>query len=547
VRPDEVLTLGGASARPALAERRREVALTDAQLVLVTGGILFALFAWPLLLVGLPPLQDLPNHLATAHIIQHPELYPEYTFNGFFKSNALLTLWFRAFGGHGLYGAARAFVALVLAANALALPLFVLHFAGRRSLWVALLVLWPLVHSFSVSMGFLNFAFAFAASLLLLVVLDRQRVQPSARGGLAVAAVAGLVWYAHPFPLAVVGVLVAAHVLRQPSWRQRVSAGVSLLLPLVPAGLMAMAAAQHHLVKAEHSSAAPANYLYLSPFMNLRHLWMDASGALTHWGSMTVVPAILLPVLAWRHRRLERPFLSNLAIVGLLGAYVALPVMLSNWYYLNCRLVPFIWIALALRLPDTLSRGTTTLLILCALSFSVVLGVDYLRLDRDRAEVTAGLPAVPRHARLLPLMFKQRKTSDYTASLTHAWGYYTVEKDTSAPLVFGVERSYPITYRDFPPRELIPPALDMFAERNATPDAICQKLSLAPGDAACAVAWREIWRGFWRQAEPRFDHVLTWAIPPGARDLIPPSYRRVLAAGQLEIYGKDEASTPTPP
>ena len=515
--------------------------------MLLAGSVLFALFAWPLLLVAVPPLQDLPNHLATAHIIAHPELYPEYTFNGLFKSNALLTLWLWAFGAHGLFGAARAFVAIVLAANAFALPLFVLHFAGRRHLWVALLFLWPLVHSFAVSMGFLNFAFAFAGSLGLLVVLDRQRVTPSVRGALGVAALAGLVWYAHPFPLAVVGVLVAAHALRQPTWRQRIQAGVTLLLPLVPAGLLALAAAQHHLIKAQHSSAAPANYLYLSPSMNLRHLWMDASGALTHWGSMTAVPAILLPVLAWPRRRVERPFLSGVAIVGLLIAYAALPQMLSNWYYLNCRLVPFLWAALALRLPETLPRPATALLVACALSFSAVQGVDYLRLDRDRAELTAGIPAVPQHARLMPLLFKHSKTSDYIASLTHAWAYYTVAKDTSAPLVFGVERSYPITYRDFPPRELIPPALDMFAERNATPAPICQKLGLADGDPACAIAWREIWRGFWRQAEPRFDHLLIWAMPAEARALLPPSYRRVLMLGQLEIYGKDEASTRPPP
>jgi hypothetical protein len=523
------------------------MALSDAQLVLLAGSVLFALFAWPLLLVAVPPLQDLPNHLATAHILEHPELYPEYGFNGFFKSNALLTLWLWAFGAHGLFGAARAFVAVVLAANAFALPIFVLHFAGRRNLWVALLVLWPLVHSFSVSMGFLNFAFAFAGSLLLLVVLDRQRLSPSVRGAFGVTAVAGVVWYAHPFPLAVVGGLVAAHALGEPTWRQRFRTGIRLLLPLVPAGLLSLLAAQHHLIKAEHSSAAPANYLYLSPSMNLRHLWMDASGALTHWGSMTAVPAILLPVLAWRRRHLQRPFLSGFAIVGLLVAYAALPQMMSNWYYLNCRLVPFIWVALALRLPETLPRSATALLLVSALTFSAVQGVDYLRLDRDRAELTAGISAVPRHSRLLPLLFKHSQTSDYIASLTHAWAYYTVARDTSAPLVFGVERSYPITYRDFPPRELIPPALDMFAVRNATPDPICQKLSLAPGDPACTIAWREIWRSFWRQAEPRFDHVLTWAMPAEAQALFPPSFRRVLTAGQLQIWERDGAPKPTSP
>lgn len=220
----------------------------------------------------------------------------------------------------------------------------------------------------------------------------------------------------------------------------------------------------------------------------------------------------------------------------LAAAYIALPVMLSNWNYLNCRLVPFLWVGLALRLPSALPRPVAALLAVCALSFSAVLGVDYLRLDRDRAEFTAGIAAVPERATLLPLMFEQRKTSDFTSSLTHAWGYYTVAKDTSAPLVFAVERSYPITYRDFPPRKLIPPALDEFAERYGTPAKVCKILGQAPADPACMAAWRDLWDGFWREAEPRFSHLLTWAIPAEARPMIPPRYHRVFTAGSLEIY-----------
>jgi hypothetical protein len=136
-------------------------------------------------------------------------------------------------------------------------------------------------------------------------------------------------------------------------------------------------------------------------------------------------------------------------------------------------------------------------------------------------------------------MFEQSKTSDFTASLTHAWGYYTILKDTSAPLVFAVERSYPITYREFPPRALIPPALDRFAEREGTPAEVCKILRQAPGDAGCTAAWRDLWYAFWRDAEPRFTHVLTWAIPPEARPLIPGRYHRIFAGGALEIYARE--------
>src|SRR4029077_14684056 len=174
-----------------------------------------------------------------------------------------------------------------------------------------------------------------------------------------------------------------------------------------------------------------------------------------------------------------------------------------------------------------------------ALAYSGATGIDYIRLDRDTAELTSGVDVVPEGATLLPLMFKRSRTSYFTASLAHAWGYYTVLKDTSAPLVFAVERSYPITYRAFPPPALRPPALDQFAERYGTPAEVCKLLGQVPVDAACTAAWRELWSGFWREAEPRFSHVLTWAIPLEARPTIPARYHRVFAAGELEIYARE--------
>ena len=518
--------------------------LSDARLTWLVAPLLFALAAWPLLLVELPPFQDLPNHVATAHIIAHPDRYPEFVFNGFFKSNSLLTLWLYAVGGHGLFGAARIFTAIVLATSALALPLFVLHFAGRRCLWVATLFVWPLVHGFFVSMGMLNFAFAFALSLILLTVIDGQHERPTVRRGLGIAALSGVLWYAHPFPLAVVGGLVALHVARQATWRARIRTSLAILGPLAPAGTLVLVAAQRHLVKANGTAAAAStSYAYLHPQEILAHFWLDSSGALTWWGSMSVVPALLLPYFAWKQRREARAFFTTPAMGFLVAAYVTLPFMLSNWWYLNCRLVPFLWAGLALRLPVKLPRPVTVVLVACALSFSAIMGIDYVRLDRDRAAFTAGMDAVPVRATLLPLLFKHRKTSDFTASLTHAWGYYTVLKNTSAPLVFAVERSYPISYREFPPRDLISPALDQLAETQGTPAQVCKLLHQVPVDAACAAAWQKLWNDFWRQAESRFSHVLTWAIPNEARPMLPRQYRRIFAAGELEIYARETPAT----
>ena len=518
--------------------------LSDTQLIALAASALFVLAAWPLLLVELPPLQDLPNHVATAHIVAHPDRYPEYVFNGLWRSNALLTLWFLAWGGQDLFVAARLFVAVVLAVTALALPVFLLHFRGRRGLLASLLFAWPLVHSFSVAMGFLNFAFAFALSLILAAVVDRQRDGATLKRGIGIAVLAVAIGYAHPFPLAVAGVLLAAHVLTRPTWRARATAAGALLLPIAPAALLGVVTAHHHLVKAG-ASAGPA-FAFLNPWETLAHLWTDVSGALTPLGSITIVPAVLLPVFAWRGRRSASSRLPPAALAGLALAYFLLPEMLSNWCYFSCRLVPCLWAVLLLYLPRELPRPAAVALAACALAFSVATGVDYARLDRDRAEVTAGINVVPRHATLLPLMFKRSQTSTFTASLTHAWAYYTVRRDASAPLVFAVERSYPITYREAPPRALVPPALDRFAELRGTAAQVCRSLGRPAVDAGCTSAWRDLWAGFWRDAEPRFTHLLLWAMPPEARAIIPDQYQRIFVAGELEIYARCDAGGLSP-
>lgn len=520
-------------------------ALSDRACVAIAGAVLFALSAWPLLLVELPPFQDLPNHLASAHIAEHLDLYTDFAFNGFAKSNSLLTLFLHLAGDDHLIAAGKLFTAIILALGSFALPYFTLHFVGRQRMVVAMLLGWPLVHNFYLVMGMMNFAFAVPLSLVLVVVLDRQRRAPTIARGVAISLLAAGVWYAHPFPLLVVGMLAVVEALRQPTWRARVQLGIALLAPLVPIGLLVVGTALQHVIKATGApSTAASGYAFLTLWELVAHFWLDASGAFTRWGSSTLVPAVLLLYLAFRNRRAIRPMFSKPATLGLVVLYLGLPLMLSNWWYLNTRLVPFIWAALLLRVPRSLPRVVAGGLVACALVFSVATGVDYVRLDRDRAELTAGISVVPERATLLPLLFQHRRTSEYVATLTHAWGYYVLAKDTSAPLVFAVERSYPITYKAFPPPALIPPALDRFAELHGTPAQVCAadpSGDLGRDATDCTDAWRLLWASFWRKAEPRFDYVLAWAMPPEARELLPASYHQVFAQGDLEIYAKHGA------
>ena len=178
-----------------------------------------------------------------------------------------------------------------------------------------MLFAWPLVHSFSVSMGFLNFTFAFALSLVLLTVLDRQREQPTLARGLGIAALSSVVWYAHPFPLAVVGALVALHVATRATWPERVAPASRFCCRWCRPG--SSRCWRRSSIWSRPSTPRPPPPLQVS----LRGRSSNTSGSMSRarspWGGMTIVPALLLPCFAWPRRRATRPFLSATAMVVL--------------------------------------------------------------------------------------------------------------------------------------------------------------------------------------------------------------------------------------
>jgi len=210
--------VAGARERAAAALARA----TDGQIALLLSGVLFLIAAWQLALVDLPPFQDLPNHLAAVTVIQHPERYPEFVFNGYFKTNSALFTWLLLVGSVvGTKAAARLFALLVLAVGALAYPRFVLSLAGRRRMVISAFFVWPMVHNWFVSMGMLDFALSVPLATILLIMLNEQRQRPTKVRAFGIALLALVTWHAHVFPLLVVLLLVALEVVLRPTWRER--------------------------------------------------------------------------------------------------------------------------------------------------------------------------------------------------------------------------------------------------------------------------------------------------------------------------------------
>jgi len=550
------------SARPTLGElgaptlARRFLVwfwnLTNTQLALVLSVGLFLLGAWPLTLTEVPPLQDLPNHLAAITVIQNPERYPEFVFNGFMKTNTALFAWLYFVGNAvGTKVAARLFVALVLAANALVIPRFVLELTGsRRRMVMATFFAWPFVHNWFVSMGMLDFALGVPLSLLALLLLDRQRREWSWTRAAVIALVAVATWYAHVFALMVVHLLVGLHVLSGDVSRSKQRATLlervrelRLFLPLLPSTLLVACSLVAHATEATGAMYGYVNFSSLLPPWELAYnLWAEWLWGFTKLSISSFVVAVGLAVFAFVNRR-ERPaFFGPWSFLTLLVMYALIPYIATNWFHVNSRLIPYLWMFALLRVPASLDKRILAFLGLGAALYSVGMGIDYVRLDRDRAAFTAGIAAVPKDAHLLPLLFSRQLTSENTRSLLHAWGYYVTEKETDAPLLFAHSSSFPVMYREPPPPRFNHLVLESFAQSMKSPDWMCNTLRAGGVVEDCEKVWREAWSDFWREAQPRYDYVLLWDPTPDALAVVPPAYRVKFRQDRLVILTREDAA-----
>jgi hypothetical protein len=512
----------------------------------------FALAAAPLLLGTAPPLQDLPNHLASAFVAEHLQDYPGIEVNGYLRSNSALALWLHLLAGPlGWVGAARAFLALVLAATAASLAWLGWTVGGPARMASIALLGWPLVHHFFVATGLLNFSLGLAGAWAALALAYRREraLHPGAEDGpmarawperAAGVAVPLLAWYAHPFPITLAAGLVVLQSVRGEPPRRWLPRSLPAVAPFLPALALSLATAVAHLAKPAARPVLVAGPLgFDKPWDSLVHLWVYGPVAFSWLEATTLLPVGVLAVLAWQERRRPVPFFAWPAMALLLLAVFCVPTQGSNWGFLNARFVPFIWVGLLLRVPPTLPKWLQLALPVAALAYGGGLWADYARLERERRQFCAAVPAVPEHASLLPLVFRPRGSATFTEPLRHAWGYYVLERATSAPLLFAVERSYPLTYRTWPPRELIPPAIDDLARQQESPTTVCEEQGLDPRDAPrCLALWQQKWQAFWQIATPAFDHVLTWGARPDFPSVLPPDYVPVLVEGPLVLYAR---------
>jgi hypothetical protein len=508
---------------------------------LVRWAVLFVAAALPLLVVEVPPLQDLPNHLATLTVLQHPEQFPEYVANGFLKTNAALYLWlFAATKVMSAALAAKLFVAGVLALGAFTFPRVVDRLAGEATGRVAALFVWPFVHNFFVSVGMLDYALGVPLALEVLLAMQVFREAPGRAAALRVTALALATWYAHVFALLVVGLLATIELGLEAARARSVRPMLPLAL-LVPAAAPSVGPCLAQLHEQSHPLAANlSETVFLPPWELAYNLWAECAWGFTWRSLSSLLVAVPFFLGVWRWRR-PVPFFSPAALVVLALAYCFTPYVATNWFYFNTRFAPFLWVALLVRMPERMPRAVTAFAAACAVLYYAGMAADYRILDRERTAFVAARAEVPRGAQLLPLVFDSKGASENTRPLLHAWGYYVTDRETSAPLLFAHSRQFAVSYREAPPEQLNHLLLERVPQRFGERQAACAMLKRAGVAQGCDELYADFWSGFWANATPHFDHVLLWSPPPEAVAAVPSSYKLRSEHGALKLFVRDDA------
>ena len=495
--------------------------LSDRSAILVVAGALFALNVWPVFIVRYLPYQDLPNHLAAAAIVQNLDKFPEFEFNGLFKTNAILFAWFFCVGKVvSLNTAAKIFAVMTMGVTSIALPTSIVLFAGRPRLRTAALLMWPMIQSWFLITGMLNFALAVPLSLLFLCVMHRYWERPSWTQGALAASIALLAWYAHVLALGIAGMLMGIRLLQEirgQNLRDAAHRFFVVALPALPAGVLTVLAAVSAGQERRFTVRIEFGHSYRSPWELVYNFWDEYFHGFSNLSITTLLPSVLVGIYLWQRRREAIPFFNGWGLVALLCGYVFVPHTHARWAYLSARFIPFLLMAGFFRAPENLSRWMRHALVGAALLYSVGMGVDHIRIERDRREMTAAMDVVKPGAKLLPLIFDQRGAVTNTFPMMHAWGYYTLEKGASAPLLFASSRSFALQFKEDPPEVV---RYGLIPIPMATSDIFCaglRDLSLPLAD--CMANYVREWKRFWEGAAANFDHVLvyTWEkrlLPP---------------------------------
>lgn len=309
------------------------------------------LAAVPLIWPTIPPLTDLPGHIARYRVMQGDDILGQwYAYN--WKPAGNLGVDLLVYLLAPLIGLEPAVKIVIFSIPPLtvAAMLWLSHEAHGRVDPLALFAL-PIAYNHPFHFGFVNYALGMALAFGAFALWLRLRPRITARA-IAFVPIASLVWLAHMAAWGALGLFAfAAEVMRHRdlAWPQRlIRAGIGVLPLTLPMVFMVVWRAPEGAGITEGFFNFVLKAGWIGMIFRDRWIWLDLASVL-----------VLLLVI-YRSLRVKRSAWSPTLALGallLLIAFIATPFMLMGSAYADTRMAPYLIAAIILALHTGASIG----------------------------------------------------------------------------------------------------------------------------------------------------------------------------------------------
>jgi hypothetical protein len=437
-------------------------------LALGTWALVIGFALLPVLVTDVPPLADLPNHLARAHIIDQlpstPDLQKYYAVAwrllSFQSTDFVLPALAKLLG---LAWAAKVYVGatmLLLLAGTAALHRVLF---GRIGVWPAVSALF--LFNFLLAWGFVAFLSATGLALLLFAAWLGTEEKGGPTRTIAFALATVILLLCHLFAFGCYAVLVGGYELGR-AYRSGDALGPRLIRLVVAAATFVPAL----ILAAVSIDASVRTILQFGGLADIARAFVSPTIMYLDWADLLVTYVVALSLwLLYRRKllRFERRMLVPVAILFALA--LVMPVSVSSVWGANLRipcLLAFLLVASSdLRLSERGERVLAAAAVLLVAIRTVALAITWSDYERDIAEFRAADQQIDRGARVLATPFPthyQQRRDPAIFPLVHLAAFSVIDRDVflpslfsfATPLRFTTDRRDP-TESAFAPREKI--------------------------------------------------------------------------------------------
>lgn len=368
----------------------------------------------PLWLLRLLPMQDYPEHLFFSKVVatySDPALdWSHYTMDLSVQPYALWYLAMKPLTAlFGLEAAGRIMMSLYVALTA-ALALACERKAPRGSLPWGALLLFPFAFNQMYFLGFMNYILSIPFLFLMMFDLEEIAAGAWSRGRLIRHAIGlAILLLNHPYSLLFYVGLASVSSLAV--WKDRKAFIRTLLPSLVVLGVLVAYYALRLSRPDQQARTGGARWwsfeslrgYYGVMFTGMR--WFEGADVVTALFWLVAAAALLL---SWqRHgRRSNAPRATLLMYLACLAGFLVLPFWYLYYSYLNVRLAPVSYFALAV-LGARLFVGTRAggIVAACAAGLLILSIRLQAMVSAEMGEILPAITAVPKNQLVLPLLF----------------------------------------------------------------------------------------------------------------------------------------------